>query len=85
MGDVEKFESGLDQWELQMQQSLTENNQSIHVFDSDINQALHEMSVSLNTKYKLTQEYENKVIERMDVLHETIKAPNKDSQQQRQI
>lgn len=33
------------------------------------------MSVSLNTKYKMTQEYENKVIERMDVLHDTIKAP----------
>ena len=66
--EVDKFESDLMDWELDMQLKLTENNILIRQFEEDISRDLHEMSTSLNNKFKLTLDFDKRVLERMSDL-----------------
>ena len=66
--NVDNFEADLNEWEFNMQTQMTKNNQKIQAFESDINLSLHEMSTSLNTKFKICQDFDNRVIDRMDHL-----------------
>ena len=70
--DVDKFESDLMDWELGMQLKLTENNVLISQFEQDISRELHEMSINLNNKFKMTLDFDKKVLERMSDLQSTV-------------
>ena len=74
VADVDKFESDLNGWELGMQTEMSKNNQQINAFESEINHSLHEMSNSLNTKFKICQDFDNRVVERMDFLQESFRS-----------
>jgi hypothetical protein len=52
--DLEAFEGGIKEWEMGMQIGISKNNAQINAFESDINYSLHEMSNSLNHKFKIT-------------------------------
>ena len=70
--DIDSFESGLEQWEVSMQQGMSRNNANILEFESDVNSSLHSMSTSLNDKFKITHSYDKKVVERMDMLRDSF-------------
>ena len=70
--EVDKFESDLMDWELDMQLKLTENNVLISQFEQDISRELHEMSTNLNNKFKLTLDFDKRVLERMSDLQSTV-------------
>ena len=70
--DIDAFESGLAQWEVGMQQGMGANNRRILEFESEVNSSLHGMSASLNDKFKITQQYDRKVVERMDMLRDSF-------------
>ena len=70
--EVDKFESDLMDWELGMQLKLTENNVLIRQFEQDISRELQEMSTNLNNKFKLTLDFDKKVLERMSDLQSTV-------------
>ena len=70
--EVDKFESDLKDWELGMQLKLTDNNVLIKQFEEDISRELHEMSTNLNTKFKLTLDFDKRVLERMSDLQKTV-------------
>lgn len=55
-----------------MQIGISKNNAQINAFESDINYSLHDMSSSLNHKFKITQEFDNRVVERMDFLRDSL-------------
>lgn len=70
--EVDKFESDLKDWELGMQLKLTDNNVLIKQFEDDISRELNEMSTNLNTKFKLTLDFDKRVLERMSDLQKTV-------------
>ena len=70
--EVDKFESDLMDWELDMQLKLTENNVLISQFEQDISRELQEMSTNLNKKFKLTLDFDKRVLERMSDLQSTV-------------
>ena len=57
-----------------MQTEMSKNNKQINAFESEINHSLHEMSNSLNTKFKICQDFDNRVVERMDFLQESFRS-----------
>jgi outer membrane murein-binding lipoprotein Lpp len=73
--DVDKFESELKQWEFNMQSELSDNNAAITAFNNDVDFSQQAMSQSLNSKFRVTQEYQEKVRERMDALEQTVYKP----------
>jgi hypothetical protein len=78
-GDVDRFEETLKDWELGMQLKLSENNAKINCFEQDISKALHEMSTTLNNKFKLTLDFDKRVLVRLSDLQETVHCRTVDS------
>ena len=57
----DKFEAGIKGWEVNMQKELSDNYQQIHLFNTEIEKELHETANVLNEKFKVTQEYSQRV------------------------
>ena len=76
VSEVDSFETNLLDWEMKMQMELARNNNEIQSFESDINYAIHDMSVALNSKFKVTSDFDLKVTERMDIFKESFQSQN---------
>ena len=55
-----------------MQQDLNENNQAITKFNTEVDDTHCKMSQSLNQKFRLAKEYQEKVRERMNELEHKV-------------
>ena len=70
--DVDSFESDLQMWERGMLDDLSNNRSNIYDFNQEINKSLQDMSRSVNEKYKLAKEFQDKVRQQMDDLEHTV-------------
>ena len=59
-------------WERGMLDELSKNRSTIHDFNLEVNKSLQDMSRSVNDKYKLAKEFQNKVRHQMDDLEHTV-------------
>ena len=59
--DVDKFEVDLQMWERGMLDDLSSNRSDIADFNHEISKVLQDMSKSVNEKYKLAKEFQDKV------------------------
>ena len=55
-----------------MLDELSKNRSTIHDFNLEVNKSLQDMSRSVNDKYKLAKEFQNKVRHQMDDLEHTV-------------
>ena len=70
--NVDDFEADLKQWEVSMMDDLSSNKQCFDKFTDDVGNSLESMSKSVNSKYRMTTEYQEKVRQSMAKLEEKV-------------
>ena len=72
---VEKVEEDIQEWEPQIIANLSQNQKEVSSFNTDVKQTMEEMSQAINSKYRLTMDFQKRVRFRMTALESRLYEP----------
>ena len=72
---VEKVEEDIQEWEPQIIANLSQNQKEVSSFNTDVKQTMEEMSQAINSKYRLTMDFQKRVRSRMTALESRLYEP----------